>query len=116
MEVLAPERTSLPNTASLASNPLPHFTRQATNSMVTVRLSDVQIHPPLELNSETREERLSDDSSGSSGRSTATSDALTSPEDDSVDWEELEKTEEQEARDQGNDEVLLPIVVPPEQY
>ena len=78
----------------------------STDSMVTVRLSE--LHEPKDtLDSEQINSgppsRASSVMSRSSGRSsTSTEDSL---RDRSVDWEELEKTEEQEPKDEDTDEV-----------
>ncbi len=76
-----------------------------TDSMVTVRLSDVQIHPIIEESPRNSKARTSSVSSRSSSASIASDSGSTSPSNTSVNWEGLEKTEEQEARDQATDEV-----------
>lgn len=89
------------------SNPLP------TDSMVTVRLSvhhpeplpKPNIFPELESLAARRASQISLQSSISSS-SSSSHDGMTSPTSSgSVDWEELEKTEEQEPRDEGTDDV-----------
>ena len=76
-----------------------------TNSMITVRLSDVQIHPndgPSDAH-----DSSSPASSTASKRSSRSSASISddSISLNSVDWEGLEKTEEQEPKDEGTDEV-----------
>ena len=79
----------------------------STNSMVTVRLSDVQIHPEVEAQVADPNERFSTRSasiaSKTSSSSTNSHNETMSME--SVDWEGLEKTEEQERCEDGTDEV-----------
>lgn len=78
-----------------------------TDSLVTVRLSDVKlsVEPVLEdqetLSARSRSES---DSSSFRSRSTSSSNGSDSPVNDTVDWEELDKTEEQEPRGEGTDE------------
>jgi len=74
-----------------------------TNSMITVRLTEVGLHSEGTLPVHT-------DSTGSCTSSIASH--CSSPPNDSetcsiksVDWEELDKTEEEEARVEGTDEV-----------
>lgn len=73
--------------------------------MVTVRLSDIQIHPVGDESSRNSKGRSSSVSSLSSNASALSDGGSTSPSNISVDWEELEKTEEQEPRDEGTDDV-----------
>jgi hypothetical protein len=89
-----------------SNSPLP------TDSMVTVRLSDAQIHPVSNdsvRNSRTRT-RSSSANSHSSSISARSSTRSSTPSNTTVDWEELEKTEEQEPRDQATDEVCLKVL------
>ena len=78
-----------------------------TNSMVTVRLSDVQIHPEVEVD-------MADPDNGFSTRSVSASSKTSSSSSnshnetmslESVDWDGLEKTEEQERCEDNTDEV-----------
>lgn len=87
------------------SNPLP------TDSTVTIRLSDMQTgslriqNPSSELENVSKA-RVTSISSESSACVGSDSNGSTSPTSSTcVDWEELEKTEEQEPRDEGTDEV-----------
>ena len=78
------------------------------SSMITVRLSEVQLEPIIEDNTGqdvTHDPSLqSNPSSPRSSRSSSqTTDSSSSIE--TVDWDELEKTEEQEPKDEGTDEV-----------
>ncbi|KIW10455.1 hypothetical protein PV08_11419 [Exophiala spinifera] len=78
------------------------------SSMITVRLSDIQSPPELDLDAEVEASpqpsiRQSSPSSTRSSRSSSrTSESSVSIR--SVDWEGLEKTEEQEAKDEATDE------------
>ena len=84
------------------ASPLP------TDSMVTVRLSDAQIHPVSNDSvRNSRRRRSSSANSHSSSISTRSSTRSSTPSNTTVDWEELEKTEQQEPRDQATDEVCL---------
>jgi hypothetical protein len=80
-----------------------------TSSMITVRLSDIQVHPDVGEDlepgvSQVASLRQSIPSSTRSSRSSSQiSDSSASIH--SVDWEGLEKTEEQEAKDEETDEV-----------
>ena len=84
----------------------------STDSMVTVRLSE--LHEPKDtLDSEETNNgppsRASSVLSRASGRSSmSTEDSL---QDRSVDWEELEKTEEQEPKDEDTDDVSANVVL-----
>lgn len=79
------------------------------SSMITVRLSDIQAPPELDVDAEVEASpqlsvRQSSPSSTRSSRSSSrTSDSSVSI--NSVDWEGLEKTEEQESKDGATDEV-----------
>ena len=82
----------------------------ATNSMVSIRLSDVEIHPgvedPVEEEvdpDETFSTRSPSIASKTSSSSSTGRDEVMSLE--SVDWEGLEKTEEQERCEDSTDEV-----------
>ena len=81
------------------SSPLP------TDSMITVRLSDAQIRPLPDESVRTSKRRSSSVNSQSSSASARSSTRSSTPSNTTVDWEELEKTEEQEPRDQATDEV-----------
>jgi hypothetical protein len=83
------------------TSPLP------TDSMVTVRLSDAQIHPVSNDSVRNSRRRSSSANSHSSSISAISSTRSSTPSNTTVDWEELEKTEEQEPRDQATDEVCL---------
>lgn len=83
------------------NSPLP------TDSMVTVRLSDTQIHPISNDSVRNSRRRSSSANSHSSSTSARSSTRSSTPSNTTVDWEELEKTEEQEPRDQATDEVCL---------
>ncbi|KAK5048646.1 hypothetical protein LTR84_005737 [Exophiala bonariae] len=78
------------------------------SSMITVRLSEVDLQPVTETIPEDDAPRdpsaphSSPSSTRSSRSSSSTSDSSTSI--DTVDWEELDKTEEQEPRDDATDE------------
>lgn len=86
-----------------ADAPLP------TNSMITVRLSDIPFDPDLDGPLDHRASRggsvlrSTPSSTRSSRSSSQTSDSSTSL--NSVNWEGLEKTEEQEPKDEATDEV-----------
>lgn len=78
-----------------------------TNSLVTVRLSDVNL--PAEPDQEAQRappspDRPGSDSSSLRSRSTSSSNGSDSPVNDTVDWDELDKSEEQEPRGEGADE------------
>lgn len=79
------------------------------SSMITVRLSEVDLEPVIDAISEqdgTQDPsapQSSPSSTRSSRSSSQTSDSSTSI--DTVDWEELDKTEEQEPKDDASDEV-----------
>jgi hypothetical protein len=82
----------------------------ATNSMVSIRLSDVEIHPgvedPVEEEvdpNETLSTRSPSIASKTSSSSSTGRDEVMSLE--SVDWEGLEKTEEQERCEDNTDKV-----------
>ena len=86
-------------------------TQPVTSSMVTVRLSDVQIHPEVEDSADPNEtfstrsaSIISKTSSASSGSHNETMSM------ESVDWEGLEKTEKQERCEEGTDEVCRHIL------
>ena len=83
------------------NSPLP------TDSMVTVRLSDAQIHPVSNDSVRNSRRRSSSTKSHSSSTSVGSSTRSSTPSNTTVDWEELERTEEQEPRDQATDEVCL---------
>jgi hypothetical protein len=83
------------------NSPLP------TDSMVTVRLSDAQTHPVSNDSARNSRRRSSSTKSHSSSISAISSTRSSTPSNTTVDWEELEKTEEQEPRDQATDEVCL---------
>jgi len=83
------------------NSPLP------TDSMVTVRLSDAQINPVSNDSVRNSTRRSSSANSHSSSISARSSTRSSTPSNTTVDWEELEKTEEQEPRDQATDEVCL---------
>ena len=78
-----------------------------TNSMVTVRLSDVQIHPEVKVDVADPDDRFSTRSvsatSEASSSSSNSHNEIMSME--SVDWDGLEKTEEQERCEDNTDEV-----------
>lgn len=79
----------------------------ATNSMVTVRLSDVQIHPEVEEMVDAKEASATRSASivsktSSSSSSNSHNETMSM---ESVDWEGLEKTEEQERCEDNTDEV-----------
>lgn len=79
------------------------------SSMITVRLSEVDLQPVLDAISEQdviqdpSAPQSSPSSTRSSRSSSSTSDSSTSI--DTVDWEELDKTEEQESKVDTSDEV-----------
>lgn len=79
------------------------------SSMITVRLSEVNLNPVSDAvpEQDTAQDPSAPQSSPSSTRSSRsssqTSDSSTSI--DTVDWEELDKTEEQEPKDDATDEV-----------
>lgn len=80
----------------------------ATQSMVTVRLSDELIHPEqigLPRSPSSRGSRISRSTSSTSLSEQDTGSI------DSVDWEGLEKSEEEEAKVDGTDEVRLGFAV-----
>lgn len=83
------------------------------SSMVSVRLSDIPFDPDLdiiderEIPREVSVPRSSPSSTRSSRSSSQTSESSLSI--DSVNWEGLEKTEEQEPKDDGTDEVSLVV-------
>lgn len=86
---------------------LPFQSPPDTDSLVTVRLSDVKLD--AEPDSEDLQTPLSPDrpesiSSSLRSRSTSSSNGSDSAVNDTVDWEELDKSEEQEPRDEGTDE------------
>jgi hypothetical protein len=85
------------------NSPLP------TDSMVTVRLSDAQIHPVSDdaVRDSRRSRRSSSVNSHASSISARSSTRSSTPSNTTVDWEELEKTEEQEPRDRATDEVCF---------
>ncbi len=81
-----------------------------TSSMITVRLSDCHTLNSEQAVSSTRSSprnsnaslaKSQSDSSSRGSTPSGSSDSVLSP----VDWEILEKTEEQEPRDEGTDEV-----------
>ena len=78
-----------------------------TDSMVTVRLSDPQINPTANDSVRTSKRRSSSVNSQSTSVSARSSARSSTPSNTTVDWEELEKTEEQEPRDQATDEVVF---------
>jgi len=82
-------------------------TAPPTNSMVTVRLSDERIEPPQVTLGCDPKRRSSSVASRSSIASAGSDTGSSSPSNTSVDWEILEKTEEQEPKDEGTDEVYL---------
>jgi len=79
------------------------------SSMITVRLSEVDLKPVLDAvpeqdaSQDPSAPQSSPSSTRSSRSSSKTSDSSTSI--DTVDWEELDKTEEQEPKDVTSDEV-----------
>lgn len=79
------------------------------SSMITVRLSEVDLEPVIDAIPEQdvvqdpSAPQSSPSSTRSSRSSSQTSDSSTSI--DTVDWEELDKTEEQEPKDDATDEV-----------
>lgn len=78
-----------------------------TDSLVTVRLSDVAlIDQPNQKEQQTfcSPHRTESDCSSLRSRSTSSSNGSDSAVNDTVDWEELDKSEEQEPRDEGTDE------------
>lgn len=84
----------------------------STDSMVTVRLSELQepkdILDSEQINSGPPSRASSVMSRSSVRSSTSTEDSL---RDRSVDWEELEKTEEQEPKGEDTDEVSAMVVL-----
>jgi len=88
-----------------------------TDSMITVRLSDAQLQPELahvsgatqDWNKATVEQNsLTDTAASSTTRTSSRSSSRSSQASsisNSVDWEGLEKTEEQELKDDATDEV-----------
>jgi hypothetical protein len=80
-----------------------------TDSMVTVRLSDAQIQPIVN-HSARASKRSSSVNSNASNVSARSSTRSSTPSNTTVDWEELEKSEEQEPRDQTTDEVCWKVV------
>ena len=80
-----------------------------TSSMITVRLSDCQEGDEVAVSSLNSSPRMStasrarseSDASSRASTPSGSSNSMLSP----VDWEELEKTEEQEKKDDGSDEV-----------
>jgi hypothetical protein len=100
MEVIATHNTTTVVQMPRNTSPLP------TDSMVTVRLSDAQIHTIVNDSVRTSKKRRSSSvNSHSSNISARSSTRSSTPSNTTVDWEELEKTEEQEPRDQATDEV-----------
>ena len=97
MEVIAAQSATIEIPRN--TSPLP------TDSMVTVRLSDAQLHPIVNDSVRNSKRRSSSVDSQSSGVSARSSNRSSTPSNTTVDWEELEKTEEQEPRDQATDEV-----------
>ena len=78
----------------------------STDSLVTVRLSELQDLPEEQDEAKQETKVTSRASSITSRTSSAPSDSSTdSGSATSVNWEGLEKTEEQEPRDEGTDEV-----------
>ena len=79
-----------------------------TDSMVTVRLSDVQIYSEVGVADQSPRGRSASESSHTTGHSSSASEESMSPT-ASVDWAELEKTEKQEPKSEGADEVWQSI-------
>jgi Rab-GTPase-TBC domain len=78
-----------------------------TGSMVTVSLSDTELAPQPDLDAnpaDVSHSRSSSLSSSLRSRSTSSGNGSESPTKDTVDWEELDKSEEQESRGEGTDE------------
>lgn len=78
-----------------------------TDSLVTVRLSDVKLAAEGEHDDQqtpSSPSRAQSVSSSLRSRSTSSSNGSDSAINDAVDWEELDKSEEQEPRDEGTDE------------
>lgn len=78
-----------------------------TDSLVTVRLSDVGlIDQPYQREQQTlcSPDRTESDCSSLCSRATSISNGSDSAANDTVDWDELDKSEEQEPRDEGTDE------------
>lgn len=85
----------------------PYSSPLNTDSLVTVRLSDVQLaaKPLVEHQSApSPRSRLESISSSLRSRSTSSSNGSDFAFNDTVDWEELDKSEEQEPRHEGTDE------------
>jgi Rab-GTPase-TBC domain len=89
-----------------------------TDSLVTVRLSDVKLATEPEVEEqETPSSPNPPESISSSLRSRSTSSSTGSDSliNDTVDWEELDKSEEQEPRDEGTDEATALLLARLEQ-
>jgi hypothetical protein len=103
---------TIPNIAEDESDIEPENVPLPRSSMVSVRLSDIPFDPDLDIIDE-RENPLdaSVPRSGSPSSRTSRSSSRTSESSisiNSVNWEGLEKTEEQEAKYDATDEVSLP--------
>jgi hypothetical protein len=99
MEVIAAQSATIMIEMPRNASSLP------TDSMVTVRLSDAHIQPTVRDSVRTSKRRSSSANSHTSSISARSSTRSSTPSNTTVDWEELEKTEEQEPRDQASDEV-----------
>ena len=99
MEAIAAQGATTVEEMPVNATPTP------TDSMVTVRLSDAHIVPVGDDSLPTTKRRSSSANSQSSSASARSSTRSSTPSNTTVDWEELEKTEELEQRDQATDEV-----------